>query len=221
MYICLNCINDALPFQQLQKAEFHKLFYDYSKIALRKEFDSINKDLGLEELIKAECKYRNVQWLKSHLLFSKKKKNQLSVLQRNNKQNQLNIRSISKNKNILDECCPDILAVSETKLNKNNVNLASIENYSIVYSNSSSNAGGVATYILNNLKFTRREDLEFNSSDSENVFVEITLHSKKVIIFGLIYRHPRNSFSEFQDKFLRTIIKLGQLLNYNNYLFNN
>ena len=149
-----------------------------------------------------------MQWLKSHLLFSKKQ-NQLSVLH-------LNIRSISKNKNILDEClhelncCPDILAVSETKLNKNNVNLASIENYSIVYSNSSSNAGRVATYILNNLKFTRREDLEFNSSDSENVFVEITLHSKKVIIFGLIYRHPRNSFSEFQDKFLRTIIKLGQ-----------
>ena len=208
MYICLNCINDALPFQQLQNAEFHKLFYDYSKITLRKEFDSINKDLSLEELITAEYKYRNVQWLKSHLLLSKKQ-NQLSVLH-------LNIRSIAKNKNILEEClrelhcCPDILAVSETKLNKNNVNLASIENYSIVYSNSSSNAGGVVIYILNNLKFTRREDLEFNSSDSENVLVEITLHSKKVIIFGLIYRHPRNFFSEFQDKFLQTIIKLGQ-----------
>ena len=68
----------------------------------------------------------------------------------------LNIRSIAKNKNILEEClhelncCPDILTVSETKLNKNNVNLASIENYSIVYSNSSSNAEGVAIYILNN-----------------------------------------------------------------------
>ena len=204
MYICLNCINDAFPFQQLQNAEFHKLFYDYSKIALRKEFDSINKDLGLEELIKAECKYRNVQWLKSHLLFSKKQ-NQLSVLY-------LNIRSIAKNKNILEEClhelncCLDILAISETKLNKNNVNLASIENYSIVYSNSSSNAGRVAIYILNNLKFTRREDLEFNSSDSENVFVEITLHSKKVIIFGLIYRRPRNSFSEFQDKFFKQLL---------------
>ena len=210
MYICLNCINDAFPFQQLKNAEFHKLFYDYSKIALRKEFDSINKDLSLEELVEAECKYRNVQWLKSHLLLSKKQ-NQLSVLH-------LNIRSIAKNKNILEEClhelncCPDIqvLAVSETKLNKNNVNLASIENYSMVYSNSSSNAGGVAIYILNNSKFTRREDLEFNSGDSENVFVEITLHSKKVIIFGLIYRHPRNSFSKFQDKFLQTIIKLGQ-----------
>ena len=46
MYICLNCVNDALPFQQLQNAEFRKLFYDYSKIALRKEFDSINKDLS-------------------------------------------------------------------------------------------------------------------------------------------------------------------------------
>ena len=149
-----------------------------------------------------------MQLLKSYLLFSKKQ-NQLSVLD-------LNIRPIAKNKNILEEClhelncCPDILAVSETKLNKNNVNLASIANYSIVYSNSSSNAGGVAIYILNNLKFTRREDLEFNSNDSENVFVKITLHSKKVIIFGLIYRHPRNSFSEFRDKFLQTIIKLEQ-----------
>ena len=121
-----------------------------------------------------------MQWLKSHLLLSKKQ-NQLSVLHSN-------IRSIAKNKNILKEClhrlncCPDILAVSETKLNKNNVNLVSIENYSIVYSNSSSNAGGVAIYILNDLKFTRREDLEFNCSDSENVSDKITLHSNKVII---------------------------------------
>ena len=75
--------------------------------------------------------------------------------------------------------------------------------------NSSTNAGGVAFYILNSLKFNRRKDLEFNSDDSENLFIEVNLTKSKVFIIGVIYRHPTCSLKKFQEQFLLTLNKLA------------
>ena len=78
----------------------------------------------------------------------------------------------------------------------------------LFFSNSSSNAEGVALYVLNHFKFYRRLDLEFNSFDSENVFIEITPDSGKVFVISVVYRHPTNKFDEFQQQFLQTVDKL-------------
>ena len=65
------------------------------------------------------------------------------------------MRSLSKNKPVFEELLcepdnfPDILAISETKLTDEKVICAKIPNYNFVFSNSSTNAGGVAFYILN------------------------------------------------------------------------
>ena len=121
---------------------------------------------------------------------------------------------IVNNKHILEELIhelgnfPDVITISETKLNKNNINHASIQNYKFVFSNSTTNAGGVAIYILNNLKYSRRHDLEFQSADSETVFIELNLAANKKIIVGVIYRHPTNTFNEFQDLLLQTLNKM-------------
>ena len=82
---------------------------------------------------------------------------------------------------------PDIVTISDTRLNKNNINHGSIYNYKFAFSNSSTNAEGVAIYILNNLKYSRRHDLEFQSTDSENAFIELNLAADKKIIVGVIY----------------------------------
>ena len=44
----------------------------------------------------------------------------------------------------------------------------------------------------------------------KTIWLPFTGSHSKAIIFGLMYRHPRNTFSEVQDKVLQTIIKLGQ-----------
>ena len=77
-----------------------------------------------------------------------------------------NVRSIVKNKHILEEFLheidnfSDIIAISETRLNNHNINHASLQSYNLVFSNSSTNAGRVAIYVLSNLNYSRRHDLE-------------------------------------------------------------
>ena len=60
--------------------------------------------------------------------------------------------------------------MSETKINNHNINYASTRNCKLVFTNSSFNAGGVALYILNNLNYSRRLDLEFKSAQIGKMF---------------------------------------------------
>ena len=62
--------------------------------------------------------------------------------------------------------------------------------------------------MLSNLNYSRRHDLEFQSADSENVFIELNLTAHKKIIIGVIYRHPSTSFCEFQDLLMQTLKKM-------------
>ena len=146
-----------------------------------------NREPSLDDLIKAECKYRSVQWYKNSLTLSEKQS--LSVIH-------FNVRSLVKNTHLLEELlidldqCPSILAISETKLNDDKVSQAMISNYNFFFSNSNTNAGGVGLYVKSDLITTRRQDLEFDSNNSENLFIEIRLASKKVVVIGVIYRHP-------------------------------
>ena len=85
--------------------------------------------------------------------------------------------SILKNKHTIEELIyeldnrPDILAISKTKLDDEKILRSHIPNYNFVSSNSSTNAGGVAFYVLNTLQYTRRQDFEFKSCDSENILL--------------------------------------------------
>ena len=61
--------------------------------------------------------------------------------------------------------CPEILTISKTEVNdeKIKVNCSKIPNCEFMFSNSSTKAGDIALYILNSLKYTRREDVESKS----------------------------------------------------------
>ena len=120
---------------------------------------TLNIEPNLDDLIKPNCKYLGVEWYKKCLTKSKNQ-NGLSIIH-------FNVRSIVKNKHVLEELIhdldnfPDIITISKTRLNKSNINHVSIQNSKFVFSNTTTNAGGVTIYILNNLKNSRRHDLEF------------------------------------------------------------
>ena len=73
-----------------------------------------------------------------------------------------NIRSFSKNLNLLEELLysidtkVDILGITETKLSENSVSNVNISGYNLFHTDSPTKAGGAALYIANNLKAVPR-----------------------------------------------------------------
>ena len=69
-----------------------------------------------------------------------------------------NIRSLSKNLNLLEELlCSldsklDILGITETKLDEKSISNVNIKGYNFFRTDSPTNAGGAALYIANNLR---------------------------------------------------------------------
>ena len=143
----------------------------FNKDVCKQITNSLNNEPDVDNVTKTTCKYRNLQSSKMCLSTAKQHHN-LSIID-------FHIISIFKNKCILEELLfeldnfPEIRTISKTKLNNSNINYATIQNYKLVFTNSSSNAGEVALYILYNLNYSLRLNLEFQLSDSENVFFEI------------------------------------------------
>ena len=54
---------------------------------------------------------------------------------------------------------PDVIAISETNLNANNVLNVHISNYKLLRTDSNTCAGGVCIYIMDTIKFRLRNDL--------------------------------------------------------------
>ena len=93
---------------------------------------------------------------------------------------------------ILVKCerSPDIIAISETKLNGNYLSNVSIPGYLFVNTNSKTSAGGVSLYLAGELNFIRRHDLELPAYGVESCWIEITSKKEQNVIIGCLYRHP-------------------------------
>ena len=84
-----------------------------------------------------------------------------NILAMNNKNDlsifHLNTRSLAKKKENIEEfvnlinCKPEIIAISETKINSNSTVNFSIPQYFFLHVDSKTNAGGVALYIKENI----------------------------------------------------------------------
>ena len=87
---------------------------------------------------------------------------------------------------------------------------ANIQGYYLLNVNSKFNAGGVALYVSQKFNYIRKPELSFISPDSENLFVEISLDKKaKGLILGVIYRHPQNNFTTFQEQYCKLLNQLS------------
>ena len=70
-------------------------------------------------------------------------------------------------------------------------------------------------FILDHLNFILRNQYKLNVVDCEDSWLEIDLPGNKSLVVGIIYRHPKHCFLNFQEKLINTI----NLLNYSSNLF--
>ena len=95
--------------------------------------------------------------------------------------------------NIIAEIKTDIIAITETRITKNDCiksNL-SIKNYSFEFTPSESSAGGTLLYIANHPSYKPCQDLKiYKKNESESTFIQIINLKKVNISIGSKYKHP-------------------------------
>ena len=118
-----------------------------------------------------------------------------------------NVRSLSKNLALLNDLIsilsskPDIIGISETKLNENSVDNIDLLGYNFYQTNSSTNAGGVGIYVSKDLISIPRPDIDLRTDCTESCWIEIDPgFRKKHLLIGCIYRHPRGNIDSFTTK---------------------
>lgn len=197
-----------LPFHDLDSNEFLKAtgswVYDCSsrlldaKDLFRDVIESPERDIDSHENAHdtfIESKYCTIK--QTGVFFEKvNKQNGFSILH-------CNMRSLSKNVSLLQDILlttketPDIIAISETKLNENSRHNITLPGYVFLHTNSQTSAGGVGLYISNELQFIRRRDLELSTDGIESCWVELIRKRQKNILIGCVYRHPSNDRDTF------------------------
>ena len=110
---------------------------------------------------------------------------------------------------------PDFICISETRLKDKKIKwqskLVNLPDYKLHYNNSKTNAGGVAIYVHENIKnFEAKPELKLDVSDCESLFIEVKFdkskpdskssNTKKSVLIGCVYRHPRWATSLFIDR---------------------
>ena len=78
---------------------------------------------------------------------------------------------------------PDIIGITETKLNEFSTSNVDIESYNFFHKDSPSNAGGAVLYVSNNLKTFPIPDIKINMNGIESCWCQVnTSRNKKPII---------------------------------------
>ena len=130
-----------------------------------------------------------------------------------------NVRSLSKKGHLLHELLsllsksPDVLAVTETKLNETNITNIDIAGYNFFHTDSKMAAGGAGIYIFaKHCKVNSRKDLEINQELVESCWIEVDtpIRRKKPIVIGCIYRHPKSNFEQFAENLEEILRNLNQ-----------
>ena len=94
---------------------------------------------------------------------------------------------------------PDIIAISETKVNENTSANLNIPGYAFVNVNSKTRTGGVGMYVSNELEFSRRNDLDISDDGIESCWIELARTAQKNVVIGCVYRHPKGNRELFHN----------------------
>ena len=126
-----------------------------------------------------------------------------------------NTRSLGKNLFLLQDILisvkslPDIIAISETKLNDNTSANLHIPGYLFIRTDSKSQAGGVGLYISDQLDFSRRRDLDISHDGIESCWIEITRERQKNVFVGCVSRHPKGNLEFFRETLKKQLDQLN------------
>ena len=241
-YYCFKCLQQNIPFTGLSKSKLISILNCASNRNTRAQtYISTSCNLCVECNTECEdcvvcpnahkicdfcirCQYLNFSQVNS--LFSKKNASDLAILH-------MNIRSlpkhISKVKDILlkeFDQKPDIICITETKLNEDPDTNTLLENsklsdvitsiqlpgFKFFHCDSRTQAGGSAIYISNDIHTTCRKDLEINiDGECEATFVEVQIaNPAKNLIVGSVYRHPHDNHEEFFSAFCGQVEKISK-----------
>ena len=123
-----------------------------------------------------------------------------------------NIRSLTKNLTLLNDtsysldCRPNIISITETRLNLNPISNVDLSNYHLFHTDSPTLAGSTALYVSKNLKAIPRQDLRIDLPIVELCWVERSpCNNKKHIMIECIYKHPSANLEEFTLKFVELL----------------
>ena len=78
-------------------------------------------------------------------------------------------------------------------------------------SNGTGLAGGVGLYVKECLIVTPCKDIDLNTNNCENLWVDIQLKNEKTLTLGIVYRHPKSNLVEFQEKLHQSVYHLHKL----------
>ena len=104
----------------------------------------------------------------------------------------VNVQSLHKNYDILYELIeslqtlPHAICITKTHIKNQLLSNLDLPNYSFVHVNSTTNAGGVAMYISDNLKYKVCEN-QYQLCHSEALWVNIIDQSDTSFVIGVIY----------------------------------
>ena len=109
---------------------------------------------------------------------------------------------------------PNVIAVSETKLNPNGVSNVNLSNCKFFRNDSPTNAGGVGLCINDAIKCHSRNDLFLNLDKCEGLWLEIE-SKDSTFILAVIYRHPNQDLTSFHNNFYNQLKDLeNKKINY-------
>lgn len=173
---------------------------------------TISKNIPNTQDTRAKCK--NVLMYDDYKIEMNKYKDNLKITHLNAQS--LNLKKTNFAKIIKESSLNTITAVNETWLethdkdddwiiDKENIDLFRIDRDKI--QTNKSKGGGSLILCPKNLKPKRRKDLEINLSNIENIWIEISVSQRKILI-NLIYNPCKNGLNELSD-FLEKNIDLA------------
>ena len=166
-YTCTGCMQSILPFHELDNKNFEELFLHQIPL-LNKITDKMTD--SIDNFFDKQSLYYSVN--KFNKLMKEKNENNLVIIH-------FNTRSLPKNKyqieNFLAEMIvlPEVIAITETKLNNKNKHLTTLDHYEFIHVDSQSQAGGVGFYMRKDLKLNIEKQLNLDLPDCESLFVKI------------------------------------------------
>ena len=197
-YYCTLCYTYLYPFHQIDDDAFIKLFLGDTKIKNLVNYAKLPKDAKLENYYLSASDFKDAYSSSDDFFIM-----------------HVNTRSLKKNHCNLHELLvdlgkkPDVLTISETKLNNSCNPNVDLEGYDFVHKNSDTNAGGVGIYINQIYSYTIVNEFDLHVNGCEDMWIELEqAHNKKCFI-GALYRHPNFNFKDFQVSLERTIEKLN------------
>ena len=117
-------------------------------------------------------------------------------------------KNIEKLKDFLSEFSrkPEVICVSETRTNANNIKHINLPGYNFFCHNSPTRAGGAGVYVVDSVRCKELLYLRMGVSACEDVWVEISLSPNVNMVVGTAYRHNLLSeiliiFNSFSKKF--------------------